>query len=692
MYRKLHESFFFLSFAGVKRIIIILLLILTIVGTLYANGFTSGGITYAFTSANTVSVVAGENPYTETVTIPATVEHNDVTYQVTAIGAKSFLNCQTLLRVNLPEGLKHIGEGAFYGCCALYLMEIPASVESIGEEAFARCTRLYGFYVHEDNQHYQSIDKVLMSKDGRRLIAYPNQLPPSYRVPEGVTEIAPSAFLQCTCLYHVTLPSTLLTIGSAAFYGCLSLQEIQVPANVEHIGLWAFSECEQLATATLSNSVSEIGEGAFSFCPSLQYIRVSNNNSHYTTIDDALLSKDQHTLIACPGGKHGSYRIPSTVETIAPQAFYGCNTLEQVTLTPQVRNLGENPFVFCDNLKAVLVSDDHPDYVSRSGVLLNKEETAIIYYPNAKTGAYTLPASITSVQAGPFMRCSKLSSLTIPQGVETIADWAFLDCENLLHVSLPASLTSLGKQAFDNPSLQTVFTSMTPMSTNAFGVGPRPLTTLYLPKGTEDLFYQYDGWTVFGRYQSFGLYVPDQSLPMGNSRQLMLCTTGDIRLTDMQLDMTLPDMLTLDTRADDSYAVTLADQVSGSLQCSQTATNTYHLTLACDDKRDLQSKCDTLLYLTVSTHGEFSEAVYDLLLENISFNYIHESLSGVATQPTQTSGIHLYEIAGIQELQIRDKMGAVYNLHGQQVRGVGEDTAGLPAGIYIVNGRKILIQ
>ncbi len=675
-----------------KRIITILLLTLLVEGTLSANDFTFGGITYAFTSASTVSVVAGKTPYTETVTIPATVEHNNVTYQVTSIGDKTFLNCQSLLRVNLPEGLKHIGEGAFYGCCALYFMDIPASVESIGEEAFARCTRLYGFHVHDDNRNYQSIDKVLMSKDGRRLIAYPNQLAPSYRVPEGVTEIAPSAFLQCTCLYHITLPTTLQTIGHAAFYGCLSLQEIQVPASVERIGLWAFSECEQLTTATLGNSVNEIGEGAFSFCPSLQSIRISNNNSYYTTIDGALLSKDQHTLIACPGGKQGSYRIPSTVETISPQAFYGCNTLEQVILTPQVKNLGENPFVFCDNLKAVLVSDGHPDYVSRNGVLLNKDETAIIYYPNGKTGAYTLPASITSVQAGPFMRCSRLSSLTIPQGVETIADWAFLDCENLLHVSLPASLTSLGKQAFDNPSLQTVFTNMTPMATKAFGVGSRPQTTLYLPKGTEDLFYQYEGWTVFGRYQSFGLYAPEQSIPMGNSRQLMLCTTGNIRLTDMQLDMTLPNMLTLDTRADDSFAVSLADQVSGSLQCSQTATNTYHLTLACDDKRTLQSKCDTLLYLTVSSHGKFPEAVYDLLLENISLSYIHESLSGVASQPTQTSGIHLYDISGIQEFQIQDKMGAVYNLHGQQVRGVGEGTAGLPAGIYIENGRKILIQ
>ena len=36
--------------------------------------------------------------------------------------------------------------------------------------------------------------------------------------------------------------------------------------------------------------------------------------------------------------------------------------------------------------------------------------------------------------------------------------------------------------------------------------------------------------------------------------------------------------------------------------------------------------------------------------------------------------------------------GNIYNLHGQMVRRAGEGTVGLPAGIYIVNGRKVAVK
>ena len=45
-------------------------------------------------------------------------------------------------------------------------------------------------------------------------------------VEEGITEIAGSAFEDCSNLLDVTLPEGLESIGQDAFYGCASLEEV----------------------------------------------------------------------------------------------------------------------------------------------------------------------------------------------------------------------------------------------------------------------------------------------------------------------------------------------------------------------------------------------------------------------------------------------------------------------------------
>ena len=56
--------------------------------------------------------------------------------------------------------------------------------------------------------------------DGTILNRLPEEYDGMFEVPEGVTEIADSAFMDCQSLSAISLPSTLTKIGNYAFDNC----------------------------------------------------------------------------------------------------------------------------------------------------------------------------------------------------------------------------------------------------------------------------------------------------------------------------------------------------------------------------------------------------------------------------------------------------------------------------------------
>ena len=100
---------------------------------------------------------------------------------------------------------------------------------------------------------------------------------------------------------------------------------------------------------------------------------------------------------------------------------------------------------------------------------------------------------------------------------------------------------------------------------------------------------------------------------------------------------------------------------------------------------------DPLFYLHTDCQVDATEGVYDLWLQNTTINYVGALHAGSAVQPDQSAVIYVYETSGIQTIESEKILGAVYNLQGQLVRPVGKSLSGLPSGVYIVNGKKILI-
>jgi hypothetical protein len=82
-----------------------------------------------------------------------------------------------------------------------------------------------------------------------------------------------------TNIYNTTLTSVtitegsqLKTIGNYAFIACTSLASITIPTSVTSIGEGAFGVCSSLTIINIPEGVTSIGEGAFDGCTSLTSI------------------------------------------------------------------------------------------------------------------------------------------------------------------------------------------------------------------------------------------------------------------------------------------------------------------------------------------------------------------------------------------------------------------------------------
>ena len=175
--------------------------------------------------------------------------------------------------------------------------------------------------------------------------------------------------------------------------------DIQIPEKVTNpndgveytvvaIGGNAFTNCYGLTSVDLPASVLVLQDGAFLGCKNL-------------------------TSVTMPG-----------VVSMATFVFENCNRFSVINLPKALKYLRNDTF---NNsyLSAINVDADNENFTSEDGVLYNKTKTDIVAFPLKKTGSYTVPATITTVQSNDFPSGIQLEELVIPATVTKIENGAF---------------------------------------------------------------------------------------------------------------------------------------------------------------------------------------------------------------------------------------------------------------------------
>ena len=346
---------------------------------------------------------------------------------VTSIGRCAFLD-SSLTSVTIPDGVTSIGYDAFCSCSRLTGITIPSSVTTINSYAFERCYSLnsvvflgsaptFGTKVFcydtvtayyppgnstwtsdvfsqdhasssgsvtwlaggqcGDDVYWTLEDGVLTIYGTGAMANYSSASAPWYSsrssiqsavIESGVTSIGAYAFCQCSKLKSISIPDTVTSIGNRAFYQCSALTSLTIPASVTSIGT----------------------NFTFARCSSLTDITVDAANPNYSSDDGVLFNKEKTQLIICPAGKSGSYTIPSTVTSIASDAFFLCEKLTAIILDAELQIINTEAFCYCTGLTSV-----------------------------------ALPASVTSLGVRAFGYCSALSEITFQGNAPSINSTAF---------------------------------------------------------------------------------------------------------------------------------------------------------------------------------------------------------------------------------------------------------------------------
>ena len=372
-----------------------------------------------------------------------------------------------------------IGALAFNGCVGLTTITIPKSLTSITSDTFAGCSGLTSLTVDSLNTAFSSPDGVLYNKAQTSLLVFPSGKMGDYTISNSVTSISASAFVGCAGLTSLTIPSSVTSIGASAFSGCSGLTSVYFLGNQPTVGTNAFAGN---ATATVYYIPGKTGWGT-SFAGRPAAVTPTNTPLTFTFTTTG-------TTITITGSNpkaSGALVIPAKINnlpvtSIAAYAFYESSGLKTVTIPKSVTSISETAFGGCTANTGFTVDALNTAYTSVNEVLFNKAQTKLVAFPAGKTGSYTIPAGVASIDAGAFANCLGLTNVTVPTTVTSIGELAFLGCAGLTTVTIHGSLPTIKIGAFAGCTALTsiYFSGNQPIVESNVFLGDRNATVYYV--------------------------------------------------------------------------------------------------------------------------------------------------------------------------------------------------------------------
>ena len=153
----------------------------------------------------------------------------------------------------------------------------------------------------------------------------------------------------------------------------------------------------------------------------------------YGGTDQKVVIPDGITSIAASAFWNNTYIeevvLPQSLEQIGGDCFYYCKNLKRVNIPKNVRIMGNNPFAGCPNLEIV---NESPYFLMKDGVLYNKDQTVIIYYPIQNPAEeFSIPEGVEIIGKHSFFACNNLKKITIPSSVFRLENNPFSGCNRL---------------------------------------------------------------------------------------------------------------------------------------------------------------------------------------------------------------------------------------------------------------------
>ena len=475
-------------------------------------------------------------------------------------------------------------------------------------------------------------------------------------------------------------------IPNEAFKDCKKLTTIVLPNKVTNIGEDAFSGCEGLISVDMSNSVTEINSGAFRSCKSLISIALSNS---LTSIGTSSFSGCENIT---------SITIPNDVVEIGEYAFINSKSLTSITIPSGVTKIGYAAFKDCWSLKEIEVDTNNQYYLSKDGVLFNKNKTILYVYPaGKKESKYSIPNSVTEIEWDAFNNCINLTSIIIPEAVKVIGGDAFNGCKSLISITIPNGVAKIGDAVFGN--CESLISAVIPNSVTeiggfAFG-NCISLTSITIPKNVTKI-----GYAAFRNCTSLSsIIIPNGVTEIiestfDNCTSLIsitipnnVTTVGDFAFYDCKglISVTIPNSV-----AKINYGAFLGCKSLTTVTCE--AVEPPSLVVAFPN-----NLTTSRLYVPKGSLEKYISSPWD----NYFQNNIYEIGSSVSNEEITTAPkLTVYTTPDGIQIQSNEATSiAVFSISGKlimQKQVVGTEQIDVPQGVYIINAdgynQKVLVK
>lgn len=356
------------------------------------------------------------------------------TGKITSIASFAFSSATPEYLV-LPEGLTKIDSYAFSECKRLSRLSLPGTLRVITSPIFVNCgltdisipeglSDLTGLLESCSELEHCTIPLLVPDK------SIPNRFDSYIRkiFGKGISYETKHQFGIETITVLDEMPDSITLYGNEClttkmFLGCDELRKLTIdPTSELTMNAGALLNCKNLESLTLNYGIiPKNKQGNVHFCTVFGYMNETyiSHPIPDTLREVQIIDADTipaHFFDGCD--RIERIVITGNVKEIGAYAFYGCVSLKEIILPDSVEVIGEGAFMGCSSLERIVL----PSSLKEIGELA---------FTRSGLTYLTFPDSVTSIGMRAFELCDKLCAIELPQTSCRIEAYAFFECNKM---------------------------------------------------------------------------------------------------------------------------------------------------------------------------------------------------------------------------------------------------------------------
>ena len=543
------------------------------------------------------------------------------------------------------------------------------------------------------------------------------------KLPQNITAIRRNAFARANNLEEIDIPEGVLTVDYVSFALCSSLKKVILPSTLENIGQLAFNGCS-FSTITIPANVNKIDASAFDNCSNLSSViskiqnpfSIQENVFTYNTYSNATLTVPAGTKSVYQSTNYWNM-FKNIVETGTEQGSF---TINGITYAPTSNSLRMEVTSIEDGKQYV----DIPSSVTNNGSTYQVTSVSNEALSNRTFNYVSFPSTITSLNSS-TLSGSTLGALIWNANAflsQSVFNNVMFDTSSnfLLYVNSSSYAPSNVKNVVVGDVAQTIVLSdngsifYCPIEFTARSISYShhySMETGGNGKGWETIALPFDVQRI--EHKSKGVLTPFASYYDENTQRpfwLYEFGSSGFKRTDA-IKANTPYIIAMPNSSnyDDYYNV--AGEVTFSATNAKVPVSSSTVTATSGDRYfvpafAVKDQSSTIYVLNVSNDRVSYSGSYDKgsrFIPNLRPVYPFEAymttLSSSYAKPfieiefeDGTTGIDVIPMTGNKEGSVK-----VYSLNGQLIidtdkYDLEEKLKHLPSGIYIVNGKKVVVK